>query len=911
MRLVLRLFLVIGVLPWLVLGGWAVGQQAATTTPTPAVDGALWQGATNLSQSGSAERPLIAVETSGTVHAVWWDVYDGPQYARAVNQAWNGAAPVQFIRWRGEIGQRVAPPKSWRLVGDSGSGIYLFWMDANQQLWSARYLNQGDTEWTIPHLVAEKPLAWDAVVDHDGGLHVAYVQGVDTYAAPAGVYYSHSWTGESWQDPLTIETSRYYRTQAESDAHIALAASPDGRLLIAWQDAYTGATKLATSVNWGINIRVTGELAGNQVDGRSLSPRHVRPLPLADGSFLVLWEAGGSCALYQQFVDVDLLRIANDVRLIPSLTPTQQAQGTATVVATNTPTPVPTATVKSSPTPAVTLTPTRMAGPSGISSPVRVLEKLNGCLGEMEPTLLGDGRLVVLARPVGQADASNLILTWDGQAWEQPFTPMVSFDRPQDGRSLTLGCLDFAISDEQVLAIGCDDRGDAWAVRSALGLDELIPAQATVWSQPMVLYSDPGVLDADPALAVDGDGRLHVLWSSARQELVQVRSQGEGWTLASAARKAETGERLNYPALIYAADGRMYLAWSGGSDGRLLSAQAYPRDVGSTAGWSEARPVDLRTAGGWPAWAVMPQGGLVLVYSVALNEERGVYAVRAETPGEAWSEPVRLDDGAGAPMVRDSRVVNVGETLYSVWVRAGLPPDSISQGVYFSSSPDGGVTWTQPQAVGVAGADAPQLLVTQDALHLVWLLNGEVWHQYALDGGGRWSQPQRVGGLRQPAQRVSLVTDGNGGLYLLALERQTEGAAAVTLLRWDGQNWGGRNQVSLNADYLQTGGVDAMVLPGGRLVVVYVASTGLGVVSRELPNATASRPVATFTPQPTPTQTVTPILFSTPTPAATLDLNGMPGPSRIFDIRLWAVVAVLLVVVLFALVRYARQRRDG
>lgn len=922
MQFFLRVLIAIGLLPALLLGGaWMRNEQVmATATPVTNVTGELWQGAVNLSQSGSAKRPLLALETNGVAHAVWWDVYDGPSYANTIEDGWSKSVPIQFIRWRGEIGQRVEPPQSWRLVGDSGSGIYLFWMDGNQQLWSARYLRQAETQWTIPHLVAEKPLAWDAVVDRSGGLHVAYVQGADTYAAPAGVYYVHSWTGESWQDPLTIETSRYYRTQAESDAHIALAASPDGRLLIAWQDAYTGATKLATSVNWGINIRVTGELAGNQVDGRSLSPRHARPLPLSDGSFLIVWEAGGSCSLYQQFVDVDALRIANQIRPTPSVTESTQTQNTA-IVATSTPAPTltatatATATAKSSPTLAATLTPTRMAGPSGISAPVRVLEKLNSCLGEMEPTLLNDGRLVVLARPAGNPDASAMILTWDGRAWEQPFTPTVSFNSPQDGRPINLSCLDFAISDEKVMAIGCDSRGDAWAVRSSLTLKDLIPAQAAVWDQPMLLYSDPGVLDADPALAMDGDGRLHVLWSSGRQELVHVRSQGDGWTLASTIRKAEVNERLNYPALTYAADGRMYLAWTGGSDGRLLSARAYPRDAGSSAGWSEALPVltGERAIGGWPAWSTTSKGGLVLVYCVALNEGRGVYALQADLPGAAWGAPVQFDDAGGAAMVRDLQLERGSDgVLYAVWVRAGLPPDSVAKGVYFAASPDDGKTWTAPVQVGIEGADMPRLIGAENGqLHLTWLLKNEIWHQYSLDGGGRWSQPQRIGGLRQPARRVSLVADGRGSVYLVALERQSEGAAAVTLLRWDGQNWVERNQVSLNADYLETGGVDAMVLPNGRLTVVYVASTGLGVVSRALPEGVNVVSVATFTPQPTLTQTATPILFVTPSPVATADLGTTTGTNRVLDVRLWIVLSGMALVVFVSVMNLLRQRKGG
>src|SRR5689334_15392954 len=40
----------------------------------------VWSPPVNLSQSGAASAPVIAAEADGTLHALWWDKFDGTKY---------------------------------------------------------------------------------------------------------------------------------------------------------------------------------------------------------------------------------------------------------------------------------------------------------------------------------------------------------------------------------------------------------------------------------------------------------------------------------------------------------------------------------------------------------------------------------------------------------------------------------------------------------------------------------------------------------------------------------------------------------------------------------------------------------------------------------------------------------------
>ncbi len=67
---------------WVTLGVAGLSAMlAARVSAQP--NNTSWTAPVNLSQSGGASQPLIAVAADGTQHALWWDQTDGERYAHA------------------------------------------------------------------------------------------------------------------------------------------------------------------------------------------------------------------------------------------------------------------------------------------------------------------------------------------------------------------------------------------------------------------------------------------------------------------------------------------------------------------------------------------------------------------------------------------------------------------------------------------------------------------------------------------------------------------------------------------------------------------------------------------------------------------------------------------------------------
>jgi hypothetical protein len=289
-------------------------------------------------------------------------------------------------------------------------------------------------------------------------------------------------------------------------------------------------------------------------------------------------------------------------------------------------------------------------------------------------------------------------------------------------------------------------------------------------------------------------------------------------------------------------------------------------------------------------WADLATDGetLFAVYSVPLNEHRGVYFLRSDDRGVTWSAPALLFDAAanGWASVQQSQIlVDQRGRLHAIWVQTSLPPDNSLMGVYYARSEDGGATWSSPVEVSNGVGGWPQLVASNtDQLHLVWAKpvndDFDLVHRWSPDGGVSWSEPVRIPDLRQVAPRAAVATDGADNLYLLGLEQSLQGTGSLFYLRWDGQNWTEKENVPLGYNLDANTGVNATIVSTGKLAVVYrvraLFSTdpayAFGYTERPIEVQTAEV-VPTQTPVPQATATNTPVPTATTTPSPTPDLT--------------------------------------
>lgn len=832
-----------------------------------------WAPPVNLSASGAASQPAVAVNADGTLYVLWWDAFDGTLYARAnaltgTLQATPVAAPqiVGDRKLDQKTGQvtALAAPRDVRLMAGSGSAVQALWFTTDGQLMAAQ---ASDLQWGQAITLATSVQALDVASDISGTVRLAYARS----GAAGGIYYVAN-GGSGWSVPVAVSTSPYLRVVKPEAAHVGVAGLANGQALVVWDDPLSDQSVFSRSADGGKTWDAPLPVVGRQ----STRVQHVRVAAAANGEFLLIWQdaASGGCGLTQR----------------------RSADGGQTW-----------------------------------STPERILTGLARCPARWQFSSDSAGRLWLLGLPAADQNTAQTatLAAWDGKAWSDAVDVSISFQNPASGRSATLGCLSVALGGDHIGVVGCDDKGDVWATTNAVPLDQIVPALRPLWSAiSMLSDGNAGPVDL-PAVAADSEGRLYVMWSQgagrtdAGPSLYLAAWDGMRWGRASrlfttAANPAgivrQAQLRADQPALAVDGRGRLHAVWSGGTSGQVMYSWVGGRDAASPSAWSEPEAVpSLSAVGGWPDIIADPRGDVLhLVYAVPYNEHRGIYYSRVQGSGgrdqgtgdsdrsavngqwSTWLTPTIVFDAvaAGWESVSKPRLALDAQTgtLHAVWLRTALPGGVGIQAVYYARSNDDGQTWSAAQKLAEGLVDWPRVAVAGKQVHVLWNKlrsdgTAELWSQYSTDGI-QWSQAGPLRGFDRLSGPVGIVADGAGALYVTAVGQGMNGESMLLYGRWDGATWGKSEGLALGQGATLGQGAAAVLTPAQsgkqkaesaavrRLVAVLrqsvLGSDGLlqfviAASGRDVPAAPVT-PAPTFTPLPSPTPTVTPTPRATPTP---------------------------------------------
>ena len=890
----------------------------------------LWSVPTNLSRSGAASQPRIAVAPEGSLQAFWWDRFDGLTTSVRDEKGWSApvVAPIVISETVG-VQPRLRPIAEMpTLLADHTGEVHALWLDQEDRETHLRplmhsRLTLGKAIWTSPEVVAESALTYTLAAAPSGGLVAAYVRPTQDITAPAGIYIRR-WTPEAgWGATTLVYPSIYFRLLSAEEAYIRLAVGDKGELHLAWVEPRSGQALYAYSPDGGAGW-TPPETLGRAED----RPARPRVVALPKGGALRMWEGShmGLCTLYQQ-----ALSSVTAPSSAPTATPSSPAHELTrteiiTVTLTGTPTPAPALMITS----ALSLT---WAGPQ------RILDGLRACPQGDRFWAQGE-RLFWLW---GEGTAELTMLAWDAERgrWSEPRSLDLRLRNPETQQWLALSDLHAAVVGDKLMVVGADAAsGEVWFTECRISALELAFAPPSPWSTPQRLQQWPEA--GWPAVAVDGEGRVHVVWTEpgsggAGTALMYARWDGTRWSPAIGVTRDDSGqELLRQPALVADANGLLHLAWSGGNLGQILYARARA-DQAATAGWSE--PVELSAptlAGSWPQMGLDLAGRLYLVYAVPLNEGRGVYLLHSEDGGESWSPPELIFDAvaAGWPAVdHPALAVAADGTLHVAWVKGSLPGAMPPQGIYYTRSTGGPAShsWADPERLADPGYDWPRLALLDGQVHLVYAkeADGSVWHRWAdgtaLEGGAQaWSVPARVPGWQGMAAPVGLSSAGRA-LYLVGLD-EAEGTLRYSV--WDSSvtsdsgapRWSTAETVWLGPEVAGGLGAQAALPPqGGRLAVALrileaTASdwrpAGVLAMVRAVPTVDAGLlPTRAVTPQPTATPSPTPV--PTPLPSPTPDLGGpqpSTSPSRLLALLGGGLAGVIVLAALGVRAAWVRRR---
>lgn len=859
-----------------------------------------WATPENLSQSGGTTAPFMVMDDTGALHVFWQDIH-ADAYVYKNNQLGIWSAPVTVT-----LPFTLTTPQ---LLADDNGRIHAFWQDTEEDnsplLYSFVPITgvTNSAAWAPVQLLADATADVDVALDDDGQLHTLYLRQTETGDMPAGIYHRRTAVDETgiqtWLPPEPLYQTPYFRGLNGEDANVELTtAVSEGRtwLFAAWDNRPRKQLFLARSGDAGANWEAPIEVAGPESGSSVISPFNLKVAVQGENVVLV-WNKGEKSLICQQFYQSspDLGTTWEERQLMPTLLP-----GTVNCTQDN-------------------------------------------------QFIHGSEFLFLLSA----LESQTFLWAWDGSQWSSPEAqePLTRFDNPETLNAIVFRCQQsMGTEDNHLLVIGCEEDirgfgdGDIWLQTRPLGTaDEWFPPP-TLWSPISQVNSSPESYHS-LAIVPGVNDEFLAYWMMPKTtgngvaEIVNARLSDGRWLLPEVLFETSNTLSASPMTAVTSPSGQFYISWGDGM-GKLYLAQAPLAQAHIAAAWSELAEIPITGLASNPVLAIDGNNVLYLAYSVAINEERGVYLTSSSDSGRTWSDPVTVFDAASADWeaVGSSKLAVTDDgQIHVLWEQQSFLESNEPQtkALYYTQSEDGGLTFSPATKIAEGLFSWSDLLASNNqTVHQFWQANDGssviLNHVYSTNGGIDWSQPQVINGT--PGQpTVTKATDGS--LYLLVLAD-----TAVNEWRWQNTQW--TQQETLMFD--PTAEVDtsqsdivAAIAPTGNLATLFSGqqtdsasgelSNNLYAANRLVDETAVSSPDAT-PPADQPTTPATPTTpaevsneaTSTATPSSTLEstvvaeatavpqpeINGTPPPAAgnpllntIFSI----IPSILLVMLIFGI----------
>ncbi|RIL11273.1 hypothetical protein DCC79_05425 [bacterium] len=316
--------------------------------------------------------------------------------------------------------------------------------------------------------------------------------------------------------------------------------------------------------------------------------------------------------------------------------------------------------------------------------------------------------------------------------------------------------------------------------RADAGASGVVPAQvAARWSFPAVIHDDPsGAFQGAPALAVDGAGGMWAVWVDDRLGtpgaafFTARRPAGAAaWQPDARVMLRDGRGRRADPAIVVDADGGVHVVWAEthGADADIYHSRL---EVGSKV-WTAAEAVGDDPGGAQqasPRLAADPYGNIHMVW---VDDRHGTLDIlhSRRLPDGTWSPPSRVNNPADGDQRDPALAATKHGDLIAVWqdVRAGRGD------IYASRLPPGGLVWW-PNGRLNASTDrqlqrAPAVAAdSRGRAHALWIDDAEQVLRIATlpDPNGFWDRDRVLYAARRGTLLSATVAGGPGGQVVAA-----------------------------------------------------------------------------------------------------------------------------------------------
>jgi hypothetical protein len=707
-----------------------------------------WSDPINLSKSGSSVDPELVIDSDGEMHVIWADAADERyKYVKSNDgKSWTDPEYADFPFSEAVDGRPSFYAAPNRI-------IYIAWRDKGNTLFvgqaQSRYLETSNS-WRMNSVIAYSTvIAYDAVLDSQGVLHVAYVSkgGAST---PAGVFYSQVSGGGSTK-AVNLYLSSYLRSAEPESAHVRIAVTERDsvqQIYAAWDDRAQKRVFLARSDDGGKKWGEAAEMVGPEaVTGISM-PFNVDIGAVRD-NVLLLWQIGqpgAQCTPYSAW--------STD-------------------------------------------------GGTEFGLPEKVLEPVALCGQPSEFVQINQDYFVTLFNFMGDLS----LMAWNGRHWSeaQSQNEIAAFTNPDTLDSVIFGCQKKLTHGSILYLVGCDqgNGGDIWLTSRPLGaIDDWFPSSA-MWSAPIEAAAADQEISALSAVA-DSHNIIHAFWIQAPAQegdgdaatIQQMQWDGSKWSRPMPVLSQRVGGPMQLDVQIDSED-RLLLAWIDSQSGDMFFNWAGAERSKSPAEWQKAQyiPSPSQTNSS-PEILVDQAGRIIIAYAVPINDKRGIYFVESGDGGETWTQPIRAFDAvaAGWEVVDEPQLGLTGDGRLHLLLRQySLHGEQrIPLGLYYSQSVDGGMSWSPPEIVSQnPTAWSGIIAYDKSTLHRIWQEQQQsmlvTLHQVSADGGATWSLASIVSSIDPLPGLTADAIDGAGGLHLLQVESKEN--PIILDQMWNGFAW--------------------------------------------------------------------------------------------------------------------------
>jgi hypothetical protein len=720
-----------------------------------------WTEPVNLSFSGVGIDPLMVIDSNGTLHALWIDNFnsdnsDGYSYSQSLDGgvSWT---PPQLVNF--PFSEKDSLPT---MLADSNGFIHIFWINSTSNLFYGQTPSSdlaNPVNWQTNTRLDADVLTFDVILDSRGVLHIAYVSNSKSNVNPAGVYYRQSEVGGgSWDEAVNLYASAYFRSLKETEAFVRVATSnalEEQTVYVTWDNLLQKRVFMAISKDSGLNWDQAQQIKGPQDTGSIDTPFNLN-VAASENKVLLMWQVGqpdsAKCTVFSQWSED--------------------------------------------------------GGESWDDSMV-VLGGRGECPLSTKFVVQNEDYMVALM--TGQVNPT--LVAWNGERWSEPQTqtqpPAIS--DPITFETLLLGCRFDLIDQNRLYVLGCDQGrgGDVWLVSRPLEPVENWFSSSSSWEGPVVISEKSDMVSHFSSVS-DTRGIVHAIWSrsyladddSQKNAIEYAQWDGAEWTNPEPVISSLSGVPSQI-ALSIDAQERLLLAWVDSNSGELFFSWANLERASLVSEWG--KPVGLPSESNLNNNIDIVSDGagrIVVVYTISINENRGVYVIQSTDNGDSWSDPVRAFDAVSArwERVKAPKISLSSDGVLHLLFTRDTERIRQSVGLYYSRSLDGGMTWSDVKIVSEGDTQWSDIVCYDDrAVHILWQENdGLVFanlSQVSQDSGTSWGKTLDITGVNDSSTLVDLATDGLGNLHFIQLLKNrnasTEKQDNLTLQdwKWTGLGW--------------------------------------------------------------------------------------------------------------------------